>query len=190
MNVEELFAKIEGADEDELKDLKLWLFREGIRISNEAAELEGKKTIFAREFEEAKEENRKYEEHLSTRAKQIRANEELIEKKFEAIKRGFDELDRDRRALNTREAAIHQKESQIADNLRYGMASECEEFGDALFTGADNIILLKKRYKDLMKMYHPDCLGGDTEMMKTINKAYDRQVKEYERYSNTGRRRA
>ena len=190
MNTEELFSKLENADGDELKELKLWLFKEGIRISNEAQELEGRRIIFSREFEDAKEENRKYEEHLSARAKQLRVNEDLIEQKFTAIKRGFDELDRDRQALNRREAAIHDKEAQLAEMLKYGHAYGSDDFGDALFVGADNPLLLKKRYKDLMKMYHPDCPGGDTEMMKTITRAYDRQLKDYEAYSGTGMRRA
>lgn len=190
MSIEEMFAVINNADEDELKELKLWLFREGIRVSNEAVELEGKKTIFAREFEEAKEENRRYEEHLAARAKELRTSEELIAKKFDSIKRGFAELDYDRKKLNEREDAIHRKEAELAGNMRYGYSINSEDFADLMFNGADNPLLLKKRYKDLMKMYHPDCLGGDTEMMKAINKAYDRLLKQYDIFSDTQRRRA
>ena len=42
--------------------------------------------------------------------------------------------------------------------------------------------------KDLMKMFHPDCLGGDTEMVKSVNRAYDRLLSECDQFGK--RRRA
>ena len=69
-----------------------------------------------------------------------------------------------------------------------GYQPDCKEVNDVLFRGADNILLLKKRYKDLMKMFHPDCLGGDTEMVKALNKTYDKLIGECDTYGK--RRRA
>ena len=37
-------------------------------------------------------------------------------------------------------------------------------------------------------MFHPDCLGGDTEMVKALNKTYDRLIGECDTYGK--RRRA
>lgn len=39
---------------------------------------------------------------------------------------------------------------------------------------------LKKRYKQLLKIYHPDNLCGDTETLQEINREYDRLLKQYE----------
>ena len=185
MSNEEILERLESArEETELKELKLWLFRESIRLRDEKQELEFARKDFLNEREMAREEMRRYEEHLSVRTSQIRNEEELIEKKHEVIKRGFEELDKDRQALNAREAYLRDKEAQI--NSRASL--ESREVNDVLFRGADNILLLKKRYKDLMKMFHPDCLGGDTEMVKMLNRTYDRLLSEFDSYGK--RRRA
>ena len=40
------------------------------------------------------------------------------------------------------------------------------------FRGITNILALKKRYKDLIKIYHPDNQGGDTVTIQEINTQY------------------
>lgn len=34
--------------------------------------------------------------------------------------------------------------------------------------------MLKKRYKDLIKIYHPDNVAGDTRTVQEINKEYEK----------------
>lgn len=46
--------------------------------------------------------------------------------------------------------------------------------GDLFFVGVENVQSLKKRYKDLLKIYHPDNLNGDTETLQEINREYDK----------------
>ncbi len=182
MSPEEIYEKLQSSGEGELGELKLWLFKESIRISNEKHELEMERRDFLNERENTREENRRYEEHLNVRQKQIRREEELIDKKHDLIKKGFEDLDRDRRALKAREAALVSREAQLEER----MAGATADANAVLFKGADNILLIKKRYKDLMKMFHPDCLGGDTEMVKSLNRTYDRLIRECDSY---GKRR-
>jgi curved DNA-binding protein CbpA len=186
MSVEEMFERLEAADNEALKEIKLWLFKESIRLRDEKHELEMDKKDFLNERENTREENRRYEEHLATRTRQLSRQEELIAQKHEVIKRGFEELDRDRQALNAREVSIRAREAQLEERIAY--TPDSSEVNDVLFRGADNILLIKKRYKDLMKMFHPDCLGGDTEMVKSLNRTYDRLLKECDPYGK--RRRA
>ena len=44
--------------------------------------------------------------------------------------------------------------------------------GLSFFRGISNILALKKRYKDLIKIYHPDNQGGDTVTIQEINTQY------------------
>ena len=186
MSVEEMFEKLEAASsEDQLGEIKLWLFKESIRLRDEKFELEMERKDFLNERENAREENRRYEEHLALKTRQLRAEEDLIEQKHNIIKRGFEELDRDRQALNARESAIREREAGLEER---SLMLDSGEIDDVLFRGADNILLLKKRYKDLMKVFHPDCLGGDTEMVKALNKTYDRLLRECDHFGK--RRRA
>ena len=41
-----------------------------------------------------------------------------------------------------------------------------------LFLGVDNLLALKKRYRDLLKIFHPDNLAGDNEAVQIINEEY------------------
>lgn len=45
--------------------------------------------------------------------------------------------------------------------------------GELFFTGVGNKQSLKKRYKDLIKIYHPDNLDGDNSTVQEINREYD-----------------
>ena len=173
MSVEEMFERLESAGEGELGEIKLWLFKESIRLRDERQELEFSRADFLQEQENIREENRRYEEHLATRGRQLRREEELIEQKHEVIKRGFAELEHDRQTVRAREESLRAREAEV---------------NDVFFRGADNILLLKKRYKDLMKMFHPDCMGGDTEMVKSLNRTYDRLLEEFDSFGK--RRRA
>ena len=48
------------------------------------------------------------------------------------------------------------------------------------FQGVTNPLALKKRYKDLIKIFHPDNLAGDKEIIQRINREYDNLKREYE----------
>ena len=189
MSVEEMFEKLEAVDEEcQLKEIKLWLFKESVRLRDEKFDLEMQRKDFLNERENAREDNRRYEARLETRSEQIRREEELIEQKHAVIKRGFEELDRDRQAINAREQSLREREAQLEERIAGSLSLESKEVNDVLFRGADNILLIKKRYKDLLKMFHPDCLGGDTEMVKSLNRTYDRLIRECDQYGK--RRRA
>ena len=154
MNVEEMFERLEAADDEQLKEIKLWLFKESIRLRDEKHELEMDRRDFLNERENTREENRRYEEHLALRGRQLRREEELIMQKHDVIKRAFEDLDRDRQALNAREATIRAREAQLEERMSY----------------------------------QTDCSGGDTEMVKSLNKTYDRLIKECDSFGK--RRRA
>lgn len=57
---------------------------------------------------------------------------------------------------------------------------ENDSLGFNPFSGCNDLESLKKRYKSLSKVYHPDMDNGDIEMMQKINAEYDRLRKKYE----------
>ena len=46
--------------------------------------------------------------------------------------------------------------------------------GTMFFAGVNSMGSLKKRYKDLLKIYHPDNKCGDTDAIQEINREYQR----------------
>ena len=49
-----------------------------------------------------------------------------------------------------------------------------------MFRGVKNPLALKKRYKDLIKIFHPDNVAGDKEMIQKINREYESLKHEYD----------
>lgn len=181
MDENEILNRIENADEDELKEMKLWLFQENIRLRNERLELKEMREALNEERREQLEDQKIYLNHLAQEREQVRREEKLITDKLEIIRRGFEDLDMDRRRLKERESQLNAREIALDTKLKYSYTAESPEVADVLFKGVDNYMALKKRYKDLMKMYHPDAMAGDNEMVLAINRVYDKLKAQYEK---------
>ena len=52
-----------------------------------------------------------------------------------------------------------------------------ETVSAVLFRGVSNPLALRKRYKDLLKIFHPDNLCGDAELVQMINREYEKRKK-------------
>lgn len=52
--------------------------------------------------------------------------------------------------------------------------------GELFFSGVRNEGALKKRYKDLIKIFHPDNEAGDNNTLLEINREYDNLKKAFE----------
>ena len=66
--------------------------------------------------------------------------------------------------------------SRVNDFERRDSAPDTEKNivrGDVCFCGVGSKQSLKKRYKDLIKIYHPDNLDGANDTIQEINREYD-----------------
>lgn len=54
-----------------------------------------------------------------------------------------------------------------------GKRSSAGSSEGVFFRGVDNELALKKRYRDLIKIFHPDNMDGDTRTIQEINKEYN-----------------
>lgn len=161
---------------DELRSVKLWLFQENIRLENERKELALSRENFVNERvkfrKEMDELNRK------TLLEQKRLKEETIffEKKMAILQDGFKHLDEDRRSLERQKKEFAAEKLSITRQESRGPASE--EAIKLLFRGTNNSLALRKRYRDLVKIFHPDNLFGDEELVQMINREYMRRKEE------------
>lgn len=56
---------------------------------------------------------------------------------------------------------------------RTGQAASSRKVTTGYFTGVTDMASLKKRYRELMKIYHPDNQNGDTTVSRQIQEEYD-----------------
>ena len=159
-------------DIDELKEAKLWLFRENIRLQKEWKELDCARERFMDEYMRMSREV--YEQNQRAIQEQKRLKEEnlFFEKKMAILIDGFRQLDEDRRAFENKRKELEDRTSHSQES--YG-GPLLEESVRLLFRGANNPLALRKRYKDLVKIFHPDNLFGDEELAQSINREYIRR---------------
>lgn len=95
---------------------------------------------------------------------------------WEILQNGFQQLDIDRRRLDKEWARLSAEKEFLEEHSVYEGVSEVSVF----FHGVKNPLALKKRYKDLTKIFHPDNLAGDTQIIQKINREYESLKREYE----------
>lgn len=176
-NIEELLAD-EDASQDSLQELKAWLFRENIRLATAGAEFEEKQKKFEQERQRFQEEMKALNRKMTNEQSRIRKDHQLVAEKLEIIKDGFQKLDLDRRRLEKEWARLNAEKEFMEEHGLYDGLPEVSVF----FRGVKNPLTLKKRYKDLTKIFHPDNLAGDTEIIQKINREYESLKREYEKY--------
>lgn len=163
----EEYGEIAGVDldeaaEKELRALKLWLFSENIRIQTEQKKLLEMKNRLLKERVQFQEEMKVLNQKVTAARQRLRQDEQFFEKKMAILKDGFSNLEADRKAFEREKRAFRSAERELSDER------------GLFFAGVRNQLALKKRYKDLLKIYHPDNLAGDKEMMQQISREYER----------------
>lgn len=161
---------------DELKDMKLWLFQENIRLENERKELALSQERFACERTKLRQELDELNRRTLLERKRLKEENLFFEKKMAILQDGFKHLDEDRQSLERQKKAFAAEKLSVAKQENRGPASE--EAVKLLFRGANNSLALRKRYRDLVKIFHPDNLFGDEELVQMINREYLRRREE------------
>ena len=172
-NFEEILI---NGTEDDLPPLKAWLFRENIRLATAAKDLESMQEQFLKEKVQFQEEMKLVNHQLSLERQRLKEENKLFEKKMEILQNGFDKLDIDRRRLDKEWATLSAEKEMANKRNIYDSGLDVSIF----FKGVGTPLALKKRYKDLIKIFHPDNVAGDKDIIQRINKEYENLKVKYE----------
>ncbi|MBQ9333884.1 MAG: hypothetical protein IJS12_06070 [Lachnospiraceae bacterium] len=181
-----------GSDDDDDAEYKNWLFEENIRLKEVEHHLEEEKERLeayekelekkARDVESMSEkfiqERAQFRDEMNlltgqvTRERQrLKQDEQFFDKKMDILKAGFADLDKAKRELEAERMRYDAQSSYYGDDDIPGYGAPIAK---SLFIGITNPLMLKKRYKDLVKIYHPDNLAGDHDLFKAITIEYER----------------
>ncbi len=162
---------------DELHELKIWLFKENVRLKMEQSELKHAQDALAKERKQFEDEMKRMERELEFEQKRLKQDESFFDKKMDILKNAFAQLDIERKKLDRDRVLLEAERNVHENNTRLGKNMEAAEL---LFQGVESHLALKKRYRDLIKMFHPDNIAGDHEMVLMINRIYDELKRDYE----------
>ncbi len=160
---------------EELKEAKLWLFQEKERLEKERHEFMQFKDNFLKERAQIREEIAALNRRAVLERKRLKQENQFFEKKMAILQDGFRQLEEDRRSLDRERLLLAEERDKLQTpevNLNHSNIAE------VLFRNASNPLALRKRYRDLVKIFHPDNLFGDEELSQLINKEFTRRKKE------------
>ncbi|MCM1105010.1 MAG: hypothetical protein NC409_12995 [Clostridium sp.] len=118
---------------------------------------------------------------LDLERRMLKEQSALFEQKLEILKEAYIQLDKDRRKVEWEKLKLKAEQEHQERSDRHGSAGERHETdASVFFKGATNQLALKKRYRDLIKIFHTDNLYGDKETLQAINSEYERLQKRYD----------
>jgi len=156
---------------EELQKLKRFLFEERIRIMQEQEKQKEVYNKFIKERLTFQEEMKALNRKVLAERKRLKDESAFFDKKLQILQNGFLQLDMDRKKLEREKRQFEEQKKTTS----YSSSSGGYYRGTVpdFFKGVNNILGAKKRYRDLLKIFHPDNLCGDNDTVLEINKQYD-----------------
>lgn len=172
LSEEQVQKNMDSMSEEELLALKRFLFEERIRVIQEKDEQNEVYEKFLKERFVFQEEMKALNHKVLLERKRLKDESAFFDKKMQILQNGFLQLDLDRKKLE-RERRQYESQKKYSDSYTSSYYSSYKGSAPEFFKGVNNILGLKKRYRDLLKIFHPDNLCGDSDTVLEINKQYD-----------------
>ena len=155
----------ELSSEDEKKK---WLFKENVRLQELSRNLEDERKLIEIQMGMLQ---RQQSKNMLLK-KQLESQRDLFEQKYGDRCASLIAIDKDK---FEREKLIYK--DKVYREARRSMSNA--ENVKIFFKGVEDTASLKKRYKALLKIYHPDNMHGDKELLQAINTEYERLSRFY-----------
>lgn len=150
--------------ENELNEKIKWLFRENVRITAELKKIEDERSL----IEIQKSILQKQQKNNMLLKKQLENQKSLFDRQWQLLEMETRKLVCDQQQFENQKLKYRDKVYREA-RKNLPVATETKMF----FQGVGDGRSLKKRYKDLLKIYHPDNMNGDNSLIQAINTEYD-----------------
>ena len=176
MNTEpavDINANINSMNEQQLKDLRRFLFEERVSVINERNAQKELYEKFMAERLSFREEMRLLNSKVLSERKRLKDEQLFFDKKLNILQSGFANLEMDRKKF---EKEKRQFEESKRINKVCGVPIQDVSF---LFNGVTSYLGLRKRYRDLIKIYHPDNMDGDGRMAVAIKETFEKLKEKY-----------
>lgn len=158
-------------------NLGQWCFHETAMIERKKQALQREKRELERERRVFEREKQEFSAVRSVEEQRIRKEKQLFEMKWKILEEELVKLANEKSQLEKQRrfydhVAAHEAKTAPLPDRRVIR-------GELFFIGVESEQSLKKRYKELLKIYHPDNLAGDTGTIQEINREYDKLKRMY-----------
>lgn len=157
---------INSMTEEELKELRRFLFEERIALINERRAQEEFYEKVLNERISFREEMKQLNSKVLLERKRLKEEQSFFDKKMTILQTGFANLEMDRKAFNKEKERFEHEKSLVTVNT--------ETAGSTFFAGVSSYLGLRKRYRELLRIYHPDNMDGDNNISLLIKEEYEK----------------
>lgn len=154
-----------SADNEDTDELKKWLFKENIRLETLAKELEEERQLIDIQkgiLQSQQKKNTLLKKQLENQKILFESQWKMLENETRRLAIDKEAFERDKRMLRDEIYREARRTVSVSVNSRI------------FFNGVNDAASLKKRYKDLMKIFHPDNVNGDNGTILAIKSEYER----------------
>ena len=152
-------------------EFEQWRVQETERLQYHKQKLRTQKRQIEQERMELDLEKRHFHHQQEFQETRQKNEEHLLDMKREILERELYKLAEDRKRFEQKKSLYEKVDARQKEDIRKRPANV---YGAMFFAGIDSRSALKKRYKDLLKIYHPDNQCGDTDTIAAINQEYQR----------------
>ena len=163
--------KVDTSDFDNTEEEKRWMFMENVRLVHERQEIDVEKERLEREKRDFMRLRRRKENELATKEKHLARQKDLFDKQWGVVEKELHRIAKDRDRIS-KERAYIEREKEIL-RIEQSKSSNYTVSNGAFFVGVNSEASLKRRYRELIKIYHPDSGNGDEATLLYINKEYE-----------------
>lgn len=154
--------------EKELMEKTKWLFNENVRIAAEKKKIEDEYKV----IEAQKDLLHKQHKSNTLLKAQLENQKNLFDRQWQLLeietrKLACDQQKFENQKLKYRDRVYREARRNLPATVDAGL----------FFTGVSDQKSLKKRYRDLQKIYHPDNMNGDHSIIQSINTEYEKMLK-------------
>lgn len=169
--------------QDEAKQYEQWCFKQTVEIEHLKQQVEDEKMTLLAEAAQLREERRQLEREKRAFLRQqeaessrVKQQQHLFDMKWKIMEEELSKLAEEKQQVR-RQREFYSKVNEYEKNRSTDYSASNVVKGELFFVGVTDGESLKRRYKDLIKIYHPDNLAGDTGTLQEINREYDKLKK-------------
>jgi hypothetical protein len=128
-------------------------------------------------------ERREFTRKVESEVKRLEQQQQLLDTKFRILEEEFAKLAAEKEKVQMQKA-FYRKVSDFTSRTATANTAATASHGqvvsgDMFFSGVDSRQSIKKRYKALIKIYHPDNRDGDSDTIQEINNEYNKLCARY-----------
>lgn len=154
-----------------------WVFEDAAEGEYQRQDLRKEKQKLAEEKRKFEKEKRDFCWQKQMEEKRLAQEKQLFQMKWKILE---DELQKLAKEKQEMEFEKEQYYSNHSENCKVEGNGQRIVKGELFFSGVGSEHALKKRYKDLIKIFHPDNASGDNATLLEINREYDNLKKAFE----------